>query len=85
MQRVQKQLSSLNATNLRINQEAAGQLRQLLSHGMKQLQGLFEAIVSEDSKTVEPLHFITKRRSNPCRYGSMLNHDRDPVPYDSSR
>jgi hypothetical protein len=59
---VEAKFSALKASNVRINQEAAGELARLLEHGSKQLQGLFETAISADVRKIEPLAYLTKRK-----------------------
>ena len=52
----------MTATKLRVNQQAIGDYSELLAEGSDQLQNMFRSSLSKDLKTIEPLHYITKRR-----------------------
>lgn len=65
LQRTDQALANMNSTNLRVNQQAVGDLKGLLSYGRSQLQTVFQSILSEDVQAVEPLHYITKRLFPP--------------------
>jgi len=58
---VEQKLLKLKSTNFRVNQEVIAELGQLISYGNQQLQNLFESLIQEDVKVIEPLHYITKR------------------------
>lgn len=45
---------------MRVNQEAARGLSELLTYGAKQLQELFQTIIQDNGAKVEPLQFISK-------------------------
>ena len=61
----------MNRTNLRSNQQTAADLSKLAKAGNTQLENYFTKILQEDSRPIEPLHFITKEKSFP-----LLNQDR---------
>ncbi|KAI9054905.1 hypothetical protein LZ554_002049 [Drepanopeziza brunnea f. sp. 'monogermtubi'] len=65
VKRVNKALSDLKQTNLRSNQQAVADLSKLLKFGNEQLEQLFQRLLQEDSKPIEPLHFITKEKPFP--------------------
>lgn len=65
MKRVNKALSELRQTNLRSNQQAVADLTRLLKSGNTQLETHFQKILQEDSRPIEPLHFITKDKPFP--------------------
>ncbi|PMD23337.1 hypothetical protein NA56DRAFT_644230 [Hyaloscypha hepaticicola] len=71
VKRVNKALSELRQTNLRSNQQAVADLTRLLKTGNTQLEAHFLQILQEDSRPIEPLHFITKDKPFP-----MLSQDR---------
>ena len=54
----------MTATKLRVNQQAIGDYNELLSEGSDQLQNMFRASLSENLQPIEPLHYITKRKSS---------------------
>lgn len=58
---VEHKLSKLRSTNFRVNQEVIAELGHLLHFGNQQLQDLFETMIQEDVKIIEPLYYITKR------------------------
>ena len=61
LKRIDRTLSQMSASNLRVNQQAIGDYNELLSKGNNSLQGLFNALLTEDIRPVEPLHYITKQ------------------------
>ena len=61
LNRVDKALTDLNATNMRSNQGAITDFHSLLSTGVNQLNDMYRQMLQEDSQTVEPLHYITKQ------------------------
>ena len=61
LKRAEDKLSNLKSTNFRVNQEAISELGKLLNYGRQQIQALFESLLQEDARAVEPLQFITKR------------------------
>ncbi|MCJ1418267.1 exocyst complex component exo70 [Xylographa parallela] len=65
LKRAEDKLSNLKSTNFRVNQEAMSELGNLLNYGRQQLQALFESLLQEDAKPIEPLQFITKQLSFP--------------------
>ncbi len=71
VKRVNKALSELKQTNLRSNQQAVADLTRLLKSGNVQLETHFQKILQEDSRPIEPLHFITKDKPFP-----MLSQDK---------
>ncbi|KAL8712379.1 MAG: hypothetical protein Q9225_006948 [Loekoesia sp. 1 TL-2023] len=60
LKRVDRALSQMSSTNLRINQQAIGDFNELLSEGNNHLQALFRSTLAENVQPVEPLHYITK-------------------------
>lgn len=60
LKRVDRSLSQMSSTNLRVNQQAIGDFNELLSEGNNNLQALFRSILVEDVQPVEPLHYLTK-------------------------
>jgi exocyst complex protein 7 len=71
VKRVNKALSELQQTNLRSNQENIADLTRLLKSGNSQLEAFFQKLLQEDSRPIEPLHFITKEKPFP-----MLSQDK---------
>ena len=65
LRRVQQQFSQLSQTPMRMNQDSARELGQLLEYGSKQIQEVFDTMLREDNKPVEPLNFITKGKPFP--------------------
>ncbi len=61
LKRIERTLSEKSASNLRANQQAVGDFNELLSEGNNKLQSLFRSLLTEDSRPVEPLHYITKQ------------------------
>jgi exocyst complex protein 7 len=71
VKRVNKALQEMKQTNLRSNQQAVSDLSRLLKSGNTQLEGFFQRILQEDSRPIEPLHYITKEKPFP-----MLSQDK---------
>ncbi|KAL1955849.1 hypothetical protein VTO42DRAFT_8007 [Malbranchea cinnamomea] len=65
LNRVDRALADLNATNLRSNQKAAAEFSTLLSTGSSKLQDLYRSTLRENVHTVEPLHYLTKQLPFP--------------------
>lgn len=65
LKRIDRTLSEMSATNLRVNQQAIGDFNELLSEGNNMLQSLFRSLLTEDIRPVEPLHYITKQLPFP--------------------
>ena len=65
IKRVDRALDQMNSTNLRVNQQAIGDLNALLSEGSEQLQRVFRSTLASNLQPVEPLHFITKQLPFP--------------------
>jgi exocyst complex protein 7 len=66
LRRINEALTGLKATNLRSNQEAIVDLKSLLGYGNRQVEDVFRKILSEDTRVIEPLHYITKSGSGRC-------------------
>ncbi|KAL8811396.1 MAG: hypothetical protein Q9223_001790 [Gallowayella weberi] len=58
LKRIDRALSQMSSSNLRINQQAIGDFNELLSHGSDQLQALFRSTLAEDVQPVEPLKYL---------------------------
>ncbi|KAI4133586.1 MAG: hypothetical protein LQ338_000098 [Usnochroma carphineum] len=65
LKRIDRALTQMSSTNLRINQQAMGDLNELLSEGNNRLQALFRSTLSEHVQPVEPLHNIAKELPFP--------------------
>ena len=63
LKRVEQRLAKLKSTNFRVNQEVMTESSKLLNYGRQQLQELFESMIQDETKIIEPLNFITKRIS----------------------
>ena len=61
LNRVDRALADLNATNLRSNQKAVAEFSALLSAGSTKLQDLYRSTLRENVHIIEPLHYLTKR------------------------
>ena len=72
LKRINRALSQLSETNLRVNQQTIGDFNELLSIGSDNLKTLFRSLLSSNVQPVEPLHYITKRRSYPWTLKSWL-------------
>jgi exocyst complex protein 7 len=62
LHRVSRALADLNATNIRSNQQAVSEFSSLLSSGNSKLQDHYRSVLRENVNTVEPLHYLTKRK-----------------------
>lgn len=60
LQRVSNALADMKQTNLRSNQQAQADLTRLLKSGNTQLEAHFQILLQEDSRPIEPLHYLTK-------------------------
>lgn len=73
LDRATKALRGLKRSNLKSNQNAVKDLTQLLQHGAKQLEYVFREILQEDTRPVEPLHYITKGKEELIhRFGERV-------------
>ena len=76
MKRINEALTRLQATKLRSNQETISELGFLLSSGSQQLGTVFDDILREDSRPIEPLFYVTKRRLLHCSWhGRQADRD----------
>ncbi|CAZ83910.1 unnamed protein product [Tuber melanosporum] len=73
LRRINEALSSLKKSNLRSSQKAVTQMTGLLKAGSLQLEDLFRQALAEGSKSVEPLHFITKELPFPTFQPQKIN------------
>lgn len=71
VKRVNKASQEMKQTNLRSNQQAVSDLSRLLKSGHTQLEGHFQKLLQEDSRPIEPLHYITKEKPFP-----MISQDK---------
>ncbi|KUJ16793.1 uncharacterized protein LY89DRAFT_707261 [Mollisia scopiformis] len=65
VKRLSQALSGLKNTNLRSNQQAVADLSRLLKSGNTQLEAHFQKLLQEESRPLEPLHYITKDKPFP--------------------
>lgn len=65
LNRVNRALSELKATNMKSNQQALTDLNRLIQFGIQQLETVYRRILQEDAGPVEPLNFITKQKPWP--------------------
>lgn len=65
LNRVNRAISELKATNMKSNQQALMELNRLVQVGNHQLETVFKRLIQDDSAQVEPLNFITKGKSWP--------------------
>jgi len=63
---VNKALADMKRTNLRSNQQSLADLSRLLKSGNTQLESYFAKILQEESRPIEPLHFVTKDKPFPA-------------------
>ena len=65
LRRIDAKYTDLTKKSMRINQDAAKELSDLLSNGARQLQDLFVKLLQEGPERVEPLQYITKAKPFP--------------------
>ncbi|KAL9016928.1 MAG: hypothetical protein Q9185_005714 [Variospora sp. 1 TL-2023] len=65
LKRVDRALSQMSSSGLRINQQIIGDFNELLSEGNNRLQALFRSTLADNVQPVEPLHYITKQLPFP--------------------
>ena len=85
LKRIDRILSQLSATNLRVNQQAVGDYNELLSEGSQQLQTVFRSILLENVQPVEPLHFLTKGKSSASHSRPASEAIRSTIPDNTTR
>lgn len=64
----------LKQTNIRSNNRAVADIAILLKSGHQQLEGYFRKVLLEDSRTIEPLYFITKKKPFPVISSDKTTH-----------
>ena len=62
MKRLQRAHDQMSSSNMKVQQQAIGDLNELLNEGSLKLQDQFRSRISERLQPVEPVHFITKRK-----------------------
>ena len=62
LKRIDRTLSQMTASNMRVNQPAISDFNDLLNEGGLKLQELFRAALVENNQPVEPLNYLTKRK-----------------------
>ncbi|KAI5466538.1 Cullin repeat-like-containing domain protein [Mariannaea sp. PMI_226] len=66
IKRLNKSLTDMQASNLRANQQAMGELARLIKSGNSQLENHFDKLLrAETPRSIEPLHYITKDKPFP--------------------
>lgn len=65
MKRLQRAQTKMSSSNLRVQQQAIGDINELLDEGSVKLQDYFRSIIADSTSPVEPLQFITKQRPFP--------------------
>ena len=65
LKRIDRALSQMSSTNLRVNQQAIGDFNELLSEGSSHLQGLYRSILDDELQPVEPLNYLVKKKPFP--------------------
>ena len=75
----------MTSSSLRVNQQTVGDYNELLSTGINQLQTLFASVLTSDIQTVEPLHYITKRKIRIYALSKMLTNNRASFSYFTTR
>ncbi|CAO1600319.1 exocyst complex component exo70 [Xanthoria calcicola] len=65
LKRIDRALSQMSSTNLRVNQQAIGDFNELLSEGSSHLQALYRSILDDELQPVEPLNYLVKKKPFP--------------------
>lgn len=65
MKRLQRAQVKMSSSNMRVQQQAIGDINELLSEGQSTVQDYFRNIVAASTAPVEPLQYITKDRPFP--------------------
>jgi exocyst complex component 7 len=76
LKRVDNALTDLTSSNLRSNQQAISEFNKVLTSGSSQLQDLLRHTLQEDTRSVEPLHYITKGLEFPTFSDQDVSHAR---------
>ncbi|KAF2456077.1 Cullin repeat-like-containing domain protein [Lineolata rhizophorae] len=66
LDRTTQALADLKQSNLRSNQQAISELQSLLKLGTRQLEDVSREFLREESRPIEPLHYITKQLPFPA-------------------
>ena len=72
MRRIEAKHNELTRNHMRVNQDAARELGELLSHAAQQLSDLFAQLLQEGPEKVEPLQYITKSKPFPVPSDTTL-------------
>ena len=81
MKRLQRSYDQMQSSNIKVQQQAIGDLNELLNEGSLKLQDHFRSKISERLQAVEPLHFMTKRKFFQEPNTSTLTMLRITVPH----
>ena len=73
IKRLQRARDQMSSSNMKVQQQAIGDLNELLDEGSIKLQDQFRSRISERLQPVEPLHFITKRMTLRHDYFTHAN------------
>ncbi len=65
MKRLQRAQAKMSSSNMRVQQQAIGDINELLDEGSLMLQDYFRKMVADSIAPVEPLQYITKQRPFP--------------------
>lgn len=60
LKRATRTLAGLRSSNMKSNQQAVQELTDLLRFGSRQLEVVFKDLLKEESRAIEPLHYLTK-------------------------
>ncbi|CAK7222358.1 exocyst complex component exo70 [Sporothrix curviconia] len=66
VQRLERSLNEMKASNIRSTQQTIGDLQRLIMSANAQLEGYFDQLLrAETPREIEPLHFVTKNKPFP--------------------
>ncbi|CAK7269230.1 exocyst complex component exo70 [Sporothrix epigloea] len=66
VQRLERSLNEMRASNIRSTQQTIGDLHRLIMSANAQLEGYFDQLLrAETPRDIEPLHFVTKNKPFP--------------------
>ena len=70
LKRVNRALAEMGTTNMRANQQAIGDFNELLAQGSTRLEEVYRSLLLENSKPLEPLHYLTRGKIDhiPCHH-----------------
>ena len=66
LRRIESKYAELMSKPMRVNQDAARELSDILGHGSKHLRDLFVRLIQDSPTKIESLGYIMKGRLLPC-------------------